>query len=106
MGISFWSNKGLSHGGRHRLVTELSPVRGAGGRALRHPLSGLFHLYSEKNGLTASLTLFVAQDIDALIWNLDLTNESNKPIAFDVFAYVELSQYLAREENLPGYYLK
>ena len=59
-----------------------------------------------KDGLTAVLRLFMAQDTDALIWDLKLRNESGREMAFDVFAYVELSQYLAREENLLGYYLK
>ena len=59
-----------------------------------------------KDGLTATLKLFMAQDTDALIWDLQLINESGKTTAFDVFAYTELSQYLAREENTLGYYLK
>lgn len=61
---------------------------------------------AEKDGLTAALKLFMAQDMDALVWDLKLQNESGGNIAFDVFAYVELSQYLAREENTLGYYLK
>jgi cellobiose phosphorylase len=61
---------------------------------------------AEKDGLTAVLKLFMAQDMDALVWDLKLQNGSGGNIAFDVFAYVELSQYLAREENTLGYYLK
>ena len=61
---------------------------------------------AKKNGLTAALKLFMAQDHDALVWDLRLTNESGKEISCDVFAYVELSQFLAREENILGYYLK
>ncbi|MBQ6420920.1 MAG: hypothetical protein IJK02_07615 [Clostridia bacterium] len=61
---------------------------------------------AKKNGLTAILKLFMAQDEDALVWDLRLTNESCEDISCDVFAYVELSQFLAREENILGYYLK
>lgn len=59
-----------------------------------------------KDGLKATLKLFMAQDTDALIWDLKLSNENGEKIEFDVYAYVELSQYLAREENTLGYYLK
>ena len=61
---------------------------------------------AKKNGLTASLKLFMAQDYDTLVWDLKLTNDSGAEIVCDVFAYVELSQFLAREENILGYYLK
>ena len=74
-------------------------------RIARHtPGSSTFT--ATRDGLTATLRLFMAQDTDALIWDLKLTNERDKEITCDVFAYVELSQYLAREENLLGYYLK
>lgn len=59
-----------------------------------------------KDGLTAVLTLFMAMDSDTLIWTLKLQNENGTDLSCDVFAYVELSQYLAREENILGYYLK
>ena len=61
---------------------------------------------AKKGGLTATLKLFMAQDVDALVWDLKLTNEIGEEISCDVYAYVELSQYLAREENILGYYLK
>ena len=61
---------------------------------------------AKKNGLAATLKLFMAQDYDALVWDLKLKNESGEEISCDVFAYVELSQFLAREENILGYYLK
>ena len=61
---------------------------------------------AKKGGLTATLKLFMAQDVDALVWDLKLTNERGEEISCDVYAYVELSQYLAREENILGYYLK
>ena len=61
---------------------------------------------AKKNGLTATLKLFMAQDHDTLVWDLKLTNDSGAEISCDVFAYVELSQFLAREENILGYYLK
>lgn len=59
-----------------------------------------------KDGVKATLKLFMAQDTDALIWDLKLCNKNGEEIEFDVYAYVELSQYLAREENTLGYYLK
>ena len=61
---------------------------------------------AKKDGLTASLKLFMAPDHDALVWDLKLKNEKDETIRCDVFAYVELSQFLAREENTLGYYLK
>lgn len=61
---------------------------------------------AKKGGLVATLKLFMAQDYDALIWDLKLENESGKDINCDVFAYVELSQFLSKEENTLGYYLK
>ncbi len=61
---------------------------------------------ARKDGLTAALKLFMAQNYDTLVWDLKLTNESGEEISCDVFAYVELSQFLAREENILGYYLK
>ena len=61
---------------------------------------------AKKDGLIATLKLFMAQDYDTLVWDLKLTNESGEEISCDVFAYVELSQFLAREENILGYYLK
>ena len=61
---------------------------------------------AKKDGLTVTLKLFMAQDYDTLVWDLKLTNESGAEVSCDVFAYVELSQFLAREENILGYYLK
>ena len=61
---------------------------------------------AEKDGLKAVLKLYMAQDYDALVWDVTIENNSGETLACDVFAYVELSQYLAREENLLGYYLK
>lgn len=61
---------------------------------------------AEKGGLTATLTLFMAQDYDTLLWDLKLKNMNGSALSCDVFAYVELSQFLAREENTLGYYLK
>ena len=61
---------------------------------------------AKKDGLTATLKLFMAQDYDALLWDLKLKNENGEDITCDVYAYVELSQFLAKEENTLGYYLK
>jgi len=59
-----------------------------------------------KNGLKATLKLYMAQSVDALIWDLTLKNESGGSVDCDAFAYTELSQFLAKEENTLGYYLK
>ena len=61
---------------------------------------------AKKDGLKATLTLFMAMDYDTLLWDLKLENEAGKIITCDVFAYVELSQFLAEQENILGYYLK
>lgn len=67
---------------------------------------GFSTFIARKNGLTAELRLFMAQDYDALVWDLKLTNENKEAVACDVTAYVEFSQFLAKEENILGYYLK
>ena len=67
---------------------------------------GFSTFVASKDGLTATLKLFMAQDYDALVWDVSLESESGEEIACDVFAYAELSQFLAREENTLGYYLK
>jgi len=61
---------------------------------------------AEKEGLKATLTLFMAQDYDTLLWDLKLTNQKGEKVECDVFAYVELSQYMLQNEVILGYYLK
>ena len=61
---------------------------------------------AKKSGLLATLKLFMAPDSDTLIWDLKVKNENGENISFDVFAYVELSQYLFQQETILGYYLK
>lgn len=67
---------------------------------------GVSTFTASKDGLTAVLKLFMAQDYDTLLWDLKLKNESGEELICDVTAYVELSQFLAKEENTLGYYLK
>lgn len=67
---------------------------------------GISAFTAKKNGLTAVLRLCMAPDYDALLWELKLTNEADAEITCDVVAYVELSQFLAKEETTLGYYLK
>ena len=69
-----------------------------------HPGYSVFT--AEKDGLVAKLTLFMAQDSDTLIWEVTLSNTKGEAVACDVFAYVELSQFMAQQENILGYYLK
>lgn len=72
--------------------------------AAHHPGWSVFT--AEKDGLTAALTLFMAQDWDTLIWEVTLRNTCGETVECDVFAYVELSQFMAQQENILGYYLK
>ena len=72
--------------------------------AAHHPGYSVFT--AEKDGLVAKLTLFMAQDSDTLIWEVTLQNTKDEAVACDVFAYVELSQFMAQQENILGYYLK
>ena len=69
-------------------------------------LPGYSTFTASKDGVTASLKLFMATDYDSLLWDLSLKNDNGDDISLDVFAYVELSQFLAKEENTLGYYLK
>ena len=73
-------------------------------QAMHQP--GVSTFTATKNGLTATLRLFMAMDVDALVWQVTLTNEMGEAVNCDLFAYVELSQFLAKEENTLGYYLK
>ena len=61
---------------------------------------------AEKNGLRATLTLFVPPDHDALVWSLELKNQRGEEVECDVFAYAELSQFMYQNEVILGYYLK
>ncbi len=67
---------------------------------------GVSTFTAKKNGLTAILKLFMAPDYDTLLWDLKLTNNNGTEVTCDVTAYVELSQFLAKEETTLGYYLK
>lgn len=61
---------------------------------------------AEKDGLKASLKLFMAVDYDTLLWELNLKNQKGEKVECDVFAYVELSQFAYQNEVNLGYYLK
>ncbi|MDF2924793.1 MAG: hypothetical protein K0R57_3707 [Paenibacillaceae bacterium] len=71
-------------------------------RAVHQPGKTIFT--GVKDGLQATLTLFVAPDYDALVWKLDLKNLGRETARLDVFAYVELSQLVWRQEMFAGYY--
>lgn len=68
--------------------------------------AGFSEFTAEKDGLRAKLTLFMAQDSDALLWNLQLTNNAGKETECDVFAYVEFSEFDFLNEVKLDYYLK
>ncbi len=59
-----------------------------------------------KNSIEATLTLFMSQEYDTMIWDLKLRNKGIEKKDFDVFAYVELSQFMYVEEVKLGYYFK
>jgi cellobiose phosphorylase len=61
---------------------------------------------AEKDGIRATLTLFVPPDYDALVWDLTLTRREGGPAEVDVFAYVEHSQMNWDAEHSWGYYIK
>ncbi len=67
---------------------------------------GYSRFTAKKDGLKATLKLFMALDSDTLIWDLKLENEDNEVIECDVFAYVEFSQLNFSQEVILGYYLK
>jgi cellobiose phosphorylase len=59
-----------------------------------------------KGDLAAQLTLFVAPDHDALIWDLTLSNHGRAETRLDLFAYVEVSQIDWLGEPSWGYYCR
>ena len=69
-------------------------------------LPGHTKFTASKNGMEATLTLFMAQDHDALVWDLRLKNTSGTVKQVNVFAYAELSQLNWLAEHVYGYYLK
>lgn len=68
--------------------------------------TGYSEFTAEKDGLRATLKLFMATDSDTLIWDLKLANLKSEAVECDVFAYVELSQLAFENETKLGYYLK
>lgn len=68
--------------------------------------TGFSTFTAEKDGLRATLTLFMASDSDTLIWNVNLENTKNTAVECDMFAYTELSQFVFLNEVNLGYYLK
>lgn len=59
---------------------------------------------ARKGKIEAELTLYIALDHDTLVWDLKLINHNSDPVEFDVFAYVELSQLVWKDEIFSGYY--
>ena len=68
--------------------------------------TGYSEFVAEKDGLKATLTLFMALDSDTLIWKLYLENLKGEQMECDVFAYTEFSQLAFDNEVKLGYYLK
>ncbi len=70
--------------------------------AIHQPGKSVFT--ARKGKIEAELTLYVAMDHDTLVWDLKLTNDDSESVEFDVFAYVELSQLVWKDEIFSGYY--
>lgn len=68
--------------------------------------AGFSQFKAEKDGLKATLTLFVSLDSDALIWDVKLENQKDAALECDIFAYTEFSQLSFENEVKLGYYLK
>ncbi len=59
---------------------------------------------ARKGDLEAKLAFFISADYDTLVWDLELSNKSSENVEVDVFAYVELSQLVWKQEIFSGYY--
>lgn len=51
---------------------------------------GLTRFVAVKDGLKATLELFIAPDTNAMVWDLTLENPDSEDVEIDVFGYVEL----------------
>ncbi len=67
---------------------------------------GVTTFEASRGAIDARLSLFVAPDDDALVWDLSLTNRGSANESLDVFAYVEHSQLNWEPEPAWGYYCK
>lgn len=56
--------------------------------------------------LEVSLTLFIAQDEDAMVWSVIARNAAKEPVEVDLFGYIELSLYTYPLESSWGYYTR
>lgn len=65
---------------------------------------GITSFMAEKAGIKAMLSLFIPPDYDMLVWDLKLTNTAGETEELDVFAYMEYSQLVWKEELFSGYY--
>jgi cellobiose phosphorylase len=61
---------------------------------------------AQKDGIEAILSIYIAPDIDSMIWDLNLKNTTGASVDLDVFGYVELSQYVWLQEVTAGQYNK
>jgi cellobiose phosphorylase len=60
--------------------------------------------YAQRGDTRAVLSFFIPPDIDTLIWELTLTNESDVQKKYEVYAYTELAQFDWSLEQSLGYY--
>ncbi len=72
--------------------------------AEHHP--GWSRFVGEKNGVKASLKLFCATDTDALCYELEVENRSEKRRELDLFAYADLAQLEWTTDLFYGYYIQ
>lgn len=52
---------------------------------------GLSRFVARRGQLEAHLELFIGPDVNALVWDVVLSNRGREPVTLDVFGYVELS---------------
>ncbi|MBC8011074.1 MAG: hypothetical protein H7067_13375 [Burkholderiales bacterium] len=63
--------------------------------------------YTARRGaLTVALTLFIAPDTDALVWDIAVTNHGATDTVADLFAYAELGLLEWLQEYQWGYYIR
>jgi cellobiose phosphorylase len=60
----------------------------------------------KRGGQEVSLTLFIAPDTDALVWDIAVTNHGSEPATADLFGYVELGLLEWLQEYQWGYYVR
>ena len=66
--------------------------------------TGYSKFVATKGEITVTLTLYVVQETDALVWRLNIDNHGSTNHKLKIFAYCELAQFLWQYEQWHGYY--